>query len=409
MSIGIARVRGSAALAAAQLWHHRRRVLLAVAGVAVAVLLITLLTGLGHGVTTRGMSALENTNRDLWMSADVEFAPASVGGVDNGLLDAHQIARQVEEIPGVRRAQAVSFQTVYAGSTTDEFSTVVGMGITGTSAPIPLQEGTEFDRGDVHYAEGSYDGPRTSEVIVDDRAAHMLGVSVNDTIHIGGTIVNARETEFTVVGVSSGISSFVGAPTVILPLSELQELTGTTGSDAASIITITVKDGSSSSTVAADLKRAFPEHSVRTNEEQLNTVLKRQAPVLVSILMIVVVAIVVGLALVINVAALLVYGQRRELAALKAGGVSNRFLLGTAGTQGVTIGLVGGAIGLAATPLATIGLNRVVERLTGIESLIAAKPLFLLVGLGMAVCMGIVGAAIAGWFVGRISPLEHLE
>jgi len=409
MGDSLARLRGVGSIAVAQLWHQRRRVVLAVAGIAVAVLLVTLLVGLGNGVTTRGLAALDNTNRDLWMGATGEFAPTAVGGVENGLVDAHEIASRVDAREEVKRAQAVAFQSVYASPDASEFRTVVGMGVTGTSAPIPLSRGEGFDRGDVHYAGGSYDGAWTGEVIVDERAAALLSVSVGDTLHVGGTIAGARDQEFTVVGVSEGISSFVGAPTVILHLSELQELTGTAGPDAASLITITIRDGTEAERVAADLEGAVPGTDVRTNEEQLGSILRRQAPAIVGTAAIVALAVVIGLALVVNVAALLVYGQRVELAALKAAGVSTPTLVGTAGTQGVTIGLVGGALGLAATPPAAAVVNRIVFRLTGIEALIALEPAFLLAGMAMAVCMGVVGAAVAGWLVGGIGPLEHLE
>jgi putative ABC transport system permease protein len=417
MKIRGTQLRAIASLAAAQLWHHRRRVVLAVVGIGVAVILITLTVGIGGGVTDRGQTALDGLNRDLWMSAEIGFAPTAVGGVENGLVDAHEVAASVESRSDVRSAQAVSFQSVYASGDTggseppdeDAFTPLVGMGVTGTSAPIPLKRGRGFNASDVHYANGSYDGPKTNAVIVDEGAADLLDVSVGDTLHVGGTIGNARETELRVVGVSSGISSFVGAPTVILHLSELQTLTGTSGSDAASLITITLEDGVRPGEAAADVEREFPGRSVRTNDEQLTRILENQTPVIVGTAAIVILSVVVGLALVINVSALLVYGQRSELAALKAAGVSTRALVGTVGTQGVMIGLLGGGVGLAGTPVAAFVVNDVVMRLTRIEELIMMRPSFLGVGLMVAVVMGVAGATVAGYLIARLSPLEHLE
>jgi putative ABC transport system permease protein len=411
------RFRAVGSIAAAQLWHHRRRAVLGVAGIAVAVLLITVVAGLGGGVIERGQTALDGINRDLWMSSAVELAPTAVGGVDNGLVDAHDTAERVEARPDVRAAQAVSFQSVYVARAlpdgsppdADAFTPVVGMGVTGTSAPIPLKRGTGFDRSDVHYDGGTYDGPKTNAVIVDERAAAQLGVSPGDTLHVGGTIENARETELHVVGVSAGISSFVGAPTVILHLSELQSLTGDTGSDAASLITITLEDGVDPQAAATDIERAFPDHSVRTNDQQLARILRGRSTVIVGTAAIVVLAVVVGLALSINVSASIVYGQRSELAALKAGGVSTRLLLGTTGTQGALIGFLGGAVGLATTPVCVAIVNDIIVRLTGVESLIVIRPLFLLFGFLTAVSMGIAGAIVAGYLIARMAPLEHLE
>jgi len=403
-------------VAAAQLWYHRRRVALAVVGIGIAVLLITLMAGLGGGVTDRGQSALDGINRDLWMSANVRFASGSVGGVENGLVGAHEVARDVEARSDVTAAQAVSFQSVYVAAASagpepprdDAFSPIVAMGVTGTSAPIPLKRGAGFNRSDVHYANGSYDGPKTHAVIVDERAADLLGLAVGDTLHVGGSIGGATENEFRVVGVSSGISAFVGAPTVILHLSELQQLTGTTGSDAASLVTISLEDGVDPETAADDIERDFPDHAVRTNDEQLTRILEGQTAVIVGTVAIVTLAVVVGLVLVVNVSASLVYGQRSELAALKAGGMSTRTLVGVVGTQGVMIGLLGGGIGVVGTPVGANLLNRLVEGSTGIEGLIAMRPVLYLFGLGVAVTMGIAGAAVSGYLIGRVQPLDHL-
>ncbi|MFB6227020.1 MAG: ABC transporter permease [Halobacteriales archaeon] len=410
------RLRAIASIAAAQLWYHRRRAVLGIAGIAVAVLLITVVAGLGGGVLERGQSALDGANRDLWMSPAVEFAPTTVGGVENNLLDAHDTADRVQSHPDVRIAQAVSFQSVYVARATpgdeppgaDAFTPIVGMGITGNSAPIPMRRGSGFDTGDIHYDGGSYDGPKTNEVILDERAAEQLGVSVGDTLHVGGTIENARASEFRIIGVSSSISSLVGAPTIILHLSELQALTGTTGSDSASMITITLRGGVDPQDAAAALEREFPGQSVRTNSQQLDRILRGQTAVIVGTAAIVILAVVVGLALAINISALMVYGQRSEIAALKAGGMSTRVLLGTTGIQGVLIGLLGGGVGLAGTPVCTVIINKVVVRLTGIDSLVAIRPEILLFGLLVAVVMGTAGAVVAGFLIARLSPLQHL-
>ena len=414
---GDTRLRAIGSIAAAQLWHNRRRAALGAAGVAVAVLLITVVAGLGGGVLERGQTAFDGLNRDLWMSSGVEFAPTAVGGVENSVTDAHSTAGQVASRPDVDAAQAVSFQSVYVARSVSgdgspdagAFTPIVGMGVTGTSAPIPVKRGTGFNRSDVHYDGGTYDGPKTNAVIVDERAAERLGVSVGDTLHVGGTIENARETRLHVVGVSSGISSFVGAPTVILHLSELQSITGTTGADTASLVTITLEDGVTPSEAAADIEQAFPEHSVRTNDQQLARILQERSAVVVGTAAIVILAVVVGVTLAINVSASMVYGQRSEIAALKSAGVSTRLLLGTTGSQGVGIGVLGGGIGLAGTPLCVAALNEVIARLTGVENLIATRPVFLFFGFGTAIAMGTVGALVAGYLVARVGPLEHLR
>lgn len=402
-------VRALVSLAIAQARYYWLRVLIAVVGIALAVMLITLLVGMGHGVSTRGIQALDATNRELWMSAPIGFAPGAVGGVDNPIVDAHRVADRVESHPGVRGAEALSFQAVYVSPDASEFTTVVGVGMTGTSAPIVPDRGPGFRASDIHYANGTYDGPMTREIIVDERTAASLGVSVNDTLYVGGTIANARENRFRVVGVSSTFSSVIGTSTVTLHLSELQELTGTTGTDTASIIAISVTADADREAVAADLERTYPGYSVRTNREQFDAVVGRQASVIASTIAIVIVGILTGTTLVINVHVRLVYTQRAELAALKAAGISSRTLAGIVTIQGIGVGMAGGMLGVLATPLVSGGLNRVVSSVVGYDSLIATPLWVYGVGMAIALSMAAVAAAIASWQVAQINPVEQLK
>lgn len=406
----LSRIRAVLGLAGRQLRHYRLPTLLAVAGVAVAVLLVVLLAGMGYGVTTAGTEGLDWLDQDLWVTAGpLEFAPGAVGGVQNHLVGAHEVAAEISQRPDVRSAEALSFQVVYASPNTSEFVTLVGVGATGNSSGINVREGPGFAHHDSHYADGSYAGPMTHEVIVDERTAALLDVGVGDTLYVGGTISNARENAFTVVGISRTFSTFLGTATVTVHLSELQQLTGTTGTDPASLLTVTTAPGADTERVQADLERAYPDYSVRTNREQLTAVLGQQSAAIAGVVSIVVIAVVAGIALVMNVIGLLVYHQRRELAALKATGVSARTLFAVIGGQGMAIGLLGGVVGVLLAPAAASALNPVITDLSGFPKLIKLPWWILGAGGGLAFVTGVIGATFAGWRIHRLSPLEHLE
>jgi len=67
-------------IALRQLRSDRMRTALAVIGVALAVLSVTLLTGVGAGVIATGEETFEESDRDLWVSGGpIEVAPGSVG------------------------------------------------------------------------------------------------------------------------------------------------------------------------------------------------------------------------------------------------------------------------------------------------------------------------------------------
>ena len=403
------RLRGLLSLSVAQSRHYRLRVAIAVVGIALAVALMTLLGGVGYGVVTKGSFALDATNRELWLTAPVEVAPGAVGGVENGIANAHVLVERVRTHPGVRGAQALSFGAVYVSPRPSDFETVVGVGITGTSAPLVPERGPGFRTDDVHYAGGTYDGPMTRELLVDERTAAALGVGVNDTLYVGGTIATARETRFRVVGVSSTFSTLLGSPTVTLHLSELQAVSGTTGTDPAAVIAISVTEGEDPAAVAADLERAYPGYAVRTNREQLGAVLRRQTTVLASTGAIVVVGGLVGTVLAINVLARLVYTQRVELAALRATGVSSRTLATVVAMQGLAVGVAGGVVGVLAAAVVAGALNRLVSAVVGFDALVVTPPWLYAVGLAVAVGMGALASAIAGLQVGRLRAIDLLK
>ncbi|MFC6939444.1 ABC transporter permease [Salinirubellus sp. GCM10025818] len=404
------RLRGAVGVGLSGLRYRRGRAALAVAGVALAVLLVVLLAGLGYGLTTTGGQAIDWLDRDLWATAGpVAFAPGAVGGVENPVEDAHAVAAEMEGVEGVAEVQALAFQAVYVSPDGANFDTVVGVGGTGSGDTIVVQRGRSFSSGDVHYANGTYEGPMTHEVIVGPRLAERYGLEPGDTLHVGGTLAAARENEFEVVGVSNTFSRFLGTPTVALHLSELQEVSGGTGNDRAAILAVSLTEGADPAVVERRIERAFPRFSVRTNDEQVGAVIGDQGPVLAAAATLVALAVVAGVALVTNVLALLVAQQRERFAALKAAGVSGRLLAVAVLSQGLVVGLLGGALGLALAIPATTLLNRVVADLAGFSDLVATPSWLLAGALVLAAVVGIGGSTVAGWRVSRISPLAHLR
>jgi len=404
------RLRGAAGIGLSELRYRRGRAALAVVGIALAVLLVVLLSGLGYGLTTTGGQAIDWLDRDLWATTGpVAFAPGAVGGVENPIEDAHPVADRMARVEGVDEVQALAFQAVYVSTDGEAFDTVVGVGGTGSGDTIVVARGWTFSGGDVHYANGSYDGPMTRELIVGPRLADRYGLEPGDTLHVGGTLAAARENEFRVVGVSNTFSRFLGTPTVALRLSELQAVSGGTGSDRAAILAITLVDGADPAAVERRIERAFPRFEVRTNDQQVGAVIGDQGPVLAAATTLVALALVAGAALVTNVLALLVAQQRERFAALKAAGVSGRLLAVAVLAQGLVVGLLGGALGLALALPATAVLNRIVADLAGFPDLVATPPWLLAGAVALAAVVGVGGSTVAGWRVGRLSPLAHLR
>jgi putative ABC transport system permease protein len=391
-----------------QLRYHRFRTGLAIVGIVLAMLTMTLLGGAGMGVLETGESQFESADRDLWVtSGPVALSPAT-GGFENTLYNAHTAAANMSNYEGVRNAVPIGFQTVYLSSTGEEFDTIVGTGVPSGGDSVSISEGDGFSGGDTHYAGGAYDGPMSHQVLIDPALAEQYNLSVGDTLYMGGTIQSANQNEFTVVGISGTFSRFLGTPTATTRLSELQTITGTQRTDAATFITISLTEDADPAAVKADLQAAYPEYEIRTNTEQLNAVLQNQALVLAGAITLVILAFVSGLALTANLLALIVYQQRETLAAVKAIGVSSSTVVGLLAGHGFAIGILGGLLGAAITPAAAAGLNRIAFELTGFDGLVVVETDIILGGFVVAVVMGTAAASISAWRISRLPVVDRL-
>lgn len=404
-----ARFRTAGGLTVAQFRTYKYRFGLAVVGVAIAVLAMTLLAGAGVGVLDTGERQFEAADRDLWVTTgSTQITTTGGGGFENTIHDSRSLADEMETHDDVRNAVPLAFDTVYVrGDEDEEFRTFIGSGVAGGGAAVQISEG-EGLRGDPHYAGGTYEGERTDEVLIDRETADRLNVSVGDTLEIGGTLGAARDSEYTVVGISPTFEGMLGAPTVTMPLSELHQTTGTTGTEPATFVTITVEEDADPLDVQADLQEAYPEYRINTNEEQLEDVLQEQVLILAAAGTLVLLAVGAGIALTFNLLSLVVYQQRRELAALRAQGISSTLLVLTVVGQGIAIGVIGGALGVALTGPGVDALNRLAATVVGFDGLVQTADPIYVGGFAIAVCIGTAAAAIAGWRVGRTPPLDHL-
>lgn len=404
------RVRALVGLAVAHLRHERARTVLAVAGVATTVLILVLLASVGLGVVSTGQDKFEQSDRDLWVTGGpIELQPGTVGGFENSLINAHEIATQIEDRPAIQTAVPMAFQTVYASRTKTDFETLIAVGGPARGPSVKITAGQPFQHKDIHYGDGNYSGPMTHEVVINQQAADLLNVSVGDTLYIGGTLATARQHKFHVVGMSPTYSRFVGSPTVILHLSELQEVVGTTASDRATFITIDVAENASVSAVEQRLERAYPDYTVRTNQEQLRSILQNRALVIVSGGCLALLALVAAILLLANLQLSFVIQYRRVFGALKAVGTSWSSLLIFITVHMLGIGLLGGLIGIALAVPGVWAINYVVQLVTGFQQLVSISQPVLIGGLGIAISVSLIGSLAVSIYLTRLEVTEALQ
>jgi putative ABC transport system permease protein len=385
---------------------------MAIVGIALAMLSMVLLAGVGTGVLETGEQQFDQADRDLWITGGpIELTTTRGGGFENSITDAHQISNELNERDDISTTNALGFDTVYIrANENDEFETIIATGVIGVSgSTVQITKGEGLSAGTTHYANGEYDGPMSEEVIIDQRTAERLNLEIGDTISVGGSLAVARETEYTVVGISPTFSQMLGSSTIVLPLAELQTLTGTTGTDPATFITISAEPGTSTEALQQEIQTTYPDYEVRTNREQLEATVGQQAIVIVAGGVLIVLSIVSGTALTMALFTMLVYQQREQFAALKAIGVRQSSIIFIATAQGIVLGIFGGIVGvILAIPTARL-LNRVITEIVGFEKLVQIEPRFLLGGFVLAVGIGILSSGIAAWRLSRLPPLHRLQ
>jgi putative ABC transport system permease protein len=397
----LARTRAVVGLGVAQLRHSPGRTLLAVGGVVLAVLSVTLLASLGLGVIETGQEQFDDAGRDIWITG----GPAAGG--ENEVVDAQPMGADLRERDDVGDVSTVAMHDVYVGADPDSTEPITAVGIEGTHTHFEFEEGEGFDGALTEDGEIDPEDVPSDVIVLDPAVADEHDVDVGDTVYVGSSPHHAEP--YTVVGVGSYYSQFLGTETVTLPIDGLQSTTGTAGSSRASFVTVNLDDEADREAVADELQDEYPEYDVRTSDDQFAAMLTDQLVVVASGMALVGLAIVGGVALTANLFVLVAYQQREALAALRALGLSRGLLAGVIGIQGAFIGLLGGAIGLAMTPPLASGLNYLSTSIVGFERLVRTSLEVYALGLAVALVVGTAVAIVTGWHASRTASLGALE
>jgi putative ABC transport system permease protein len=404
------RWRGLIGIALSILRHERLRTTLAIIGVALALLASILLISVGLGVVETGQQQFDQAGRDLWISGGpTEIQPGSIGTFENSLINAHQLEIQLDARDDVAVAAPLVFQTVYASPNQTDFDTVIGVGAPAHEGAISVTEGRGTSRKDIHYGDGQYNGPMVQEVVVDRAVADKYNLAVGDTLYIGSTLSVARQYNFTVVGISSQYSNSVGAPTVVMQPSELQEISGLTASDRASLMTVRLKDSANLTQTKAALEAAYPEYTIRTNEEQFQSIIADKAIVIASGASLMFLAVIAGILLLTNLQLSLVARYRQTFGALTSLGTSYSSLNVVILVNTLMIGLLGSLLGSVLTPPSIWALNRLTLLLTGFENVVTLSGRLLLIAIATTLAISLLSGVVATFYLNRANPIDNLR
>lgn len=269
----------------------------------------------------------------------------------------------------------------------------------------PIYSGSGFTYpGDPHYANGTYAGPTTGEIVLDQGLAQVLHVVPGQLVWVGLTSPSGPSgvgpwysgaSVFRVVGVSGPFWLVPAAFLAFTYLSELQTLFGwdTPSTDYASLVLIHLHSDASPSYDRDLIEIAYPTLTVFTIESILGAVqgavnLYRTFGDIIATIAIVVAALFTTTVLLMSVD-----DRSGEIAIRRAIGLPRWSVGGSVVEESFYLALLGLAIGAPLAYLTATGLNYVLTGLvpglpTGF-SFISFDPTVIATGIGLVVALGL--------------------
>ena len=387
-------------------------------GVGLAVGLVVLLLALSSGIQTSAASLAGASGVDLLVaSANTTFEQDTFPPISQ----AHALATRIPAVdPNVATASpwlvsdlVFGNRSLWAAANSSSVPARWSPTGSGTVGWIPgdntgietpeVYNGSGFSSAaDPHYANGSYRGPRTGEIELDQGLAGVLGVSVGSTVWAAASAPTgpsqltgwyANATGFRVVGITGPFWLLPSALLAFTYLSELQSIVGGASSltDYGSLVLVHLFDPTQATEDQSRIGAAFPGLTVFTLSEILGAVqhvvdLYRTFGELIGAIGLVVAALFTTTVLQMSVD-----DRSREIALLRAIGHSRVRIAGLIVEEALLLSGLGLIVGLPVAYLGAVGINAFLLRLlAGLPSGFSFVSFDLTVILsGVAIVVGI--------------------
>ena len=354
--------------------HAQLQSVLAVLAIGSSGALPGVLRSGGGGVFDHELSALRDSGFEIVVSA------AGVHGI--GL--AHDLADRIGRLPSVAAASPVLSLPVDVFAKGSGPRPVLAEGVVpgpfaATSGPaerslfsFPLPLGDPTDS--VHFANGTYHGPSTFDVLVSTPLAQGTGLSVGDQVGLSASANGSAPTLFNVTGLFGVAPTVSGPPSsfgIVLPLSDLQVLTGfgraTGGSgailDAADTVEVALAGAASTDPstirgVAAEIQSIVPYYGVTSLLDEAQQLQGASAILTGFYLALSSVGLSVGLIFLALVLLRRVERLRRSIGVRRAIGVPSRMIAGEMVGAGAALAAAGAVVGVVGGTLLVLALQR---------------------------------------------------
>lgn len=379
------------------------RMSVCIAGVAVAVALLVVVTGLSLGLASS--TTVESGDIDYWIVPD-EGGSGSVPLESEGarLSQVHTVTADLNRDDRIEYASPVVLQPLQLENPStgaSEYVIAVGVIPTDDQRRVADMDISALDSDYQHYAAGEYTGPWSGEFVASPSVAEQLALDPGDTITVGNA---DRSMTLTQINDREMTAGFGEVPAIAMPLAELQSLTGLETADEADQILVSTTDPA----VQSELATIYPRTDVVSRAGLTGVDATPTNLPLAMALAATVVAGGIGVAFVATMMGLELTAGRRELAVLSAVGFSGRARALVVVSETVTVAVLGGILGVGLGALATLGVNAGVASAIGIPSIATLTPALIGYAFAAAIAVGLCAAPYPLYLTMRTNTLEEL-
>ncbi len=351
--------------------HRPVRTILSVAAIGLEVTMMLTVVGLSRGMLEDSQRRARGAGADIWIRPP---GSAAIG------LSSAPMSEKILEF--FRRQPHVAIATGAVTHPIGGISTVTGLDF------------DEFSRmcGGFTFLEGHpFDGP--DQIIVDERYARQNKVHAGDTIRL-------LNRPWNVVGVVEPGK----LARLIVPLKELQELTGNTGKLTQAFLKL--DDPDNTDQVIASLKSQLPDYQIYSIDEFTSLFSVQNIPGLKAFIGVIVgLSVVVGFLVVFLSLYTAVLERTREIGILKSLGASRGYILSVLMRETALLAVVGTIAGI----VFTYGARAVIMNLVPASLTQKMVPDWWPIAGLIALTGAVLGAAYPGWKAVNQDAIEALS
>jgi putative ABC transport system permease protein len=387
------------------------RSILTLLGIAIGIMAIISLMGIGEGMNVAVEGELSSLSDTIIVSVGEGFSIFSGGQLeDTGEYLTERDISDLERIPGVKEVntQLTGMASLsFNGDGNSVFVTVTGMDIESMNLQYglaDLSEGTLLEDGD------------QSKVIIGYDVAHDY---FDNDISIGSRVkVNGKK--FFVNGIFSQ-QGFGGVSTnddlVLLTSRDFQKTTGESNIFVATVSVLNVNEVES---VALEIERVINENhgdedfasatSMSSILDSIQSIMGILQTVLIAIASIALVVASIGI---MNTMLTSVMERTREIGIMKAIGATNKDIMSIFIIEGLLLSLVGGLSGIIIGILGSQGVAVLLSNMGPAGGSPPLEPVItfmaIALGLGVSMIVGILSSLYPAWKAAKMSPIEAVR